>query len=95
MHSTIGAMPGGGTRGMVPPQNLEGWDIVARIPPPKKIVGTSPECRPPPPIINAELRHCIQQKHRVLDYLFSKKHYASGYTIYAFSKIYQLYALRE
>ena len=32
---------------MVPPPNLEGWDIVACIPP--KIVGTSPECRPPPP----------------------------------------------
>ena len=34
---------------MIPPPNLEGWDIVAYIPPPKKIVGTSPECRPPPP----------------------------------------------
>ena len=39
----IGAIPEG-DRGMVPPQNLEGWDIVACIPP--KIVGTSPECLP-------------------------------------------------
>ena len=35
-------------QGMVPP-NLEGWNIVACIPP--KIVDISPECRPP--IINA------------------------------------------
>ena len=38
--------------------SLEGWDIVACRPIPPKIVDTSPECRPPPPIINAELRHC-------------------------------------
>ena len=40
-----GGGQGGGEGGMVPP-NLEGWDIVACISP--KIVGTSPECRPPP-----------------------------------------------
>ena len=31
-------------QGMVPP-NLEGWNVVACIPP--KIVDISPECRPP------------------------------------------------
>ena len=51
----IGAIPGGTGRGIVPP-NLEGWGIVACIPP--KIVGTLPECRRPP-IINAELHHCV------------------------------------
>ena len=45
-RNSRGGARGGGGGGMVPP-NLEGWDIVACISP--KIVGTSPECRPPPP----------------------------------------------
>ena len=44
-----------GGQGDGPPPNLEGWDIVACIPP--KLL--APRRNVEPPIINAELRHCI------------------------------------
>ena len=62
--TTIGAIPGGGTGGMVP-SKLRRVGYSGLYPP--KIVGTSPECRPPPPIINAELRHwSLHEWHRVI-----------------------------
>ena len=51
----IGAIPeGGGTGGMVPP-NLKGWGIITY--PPQKLSAPHRNVVPPPPIINAELRH--------------------------------------
>ena len=67
LRECIGTIPGG-TGGMVPP-NLEGWDIVACIPPQncRNLAGMSS-----PPIINAELRHCVSANVTIL--MFTCKH---------------------
>ena len=53
----IGAIPGGEHGGGWYPPNSEGWDIVTCIPP--KLSAPRRNVVPPPPIINAELRHCV------------------------------------